>query len=607
MPGRIEDYALIGDCRSAALVGRDGSIDWLCWPRFDSDACFAALLGEPEHGRWLVAPTAAVSRIQRRYRDKTLVLETDFEVEDGAVRLIDLMDLGGDCPALIRIAKGLHGRVPMRSELVLRLGYGVVVPWVTRMEDGGTRAVAGPDQLILRSAVSHKGEDLKSVADFTIGPGDTVPFVLSYASSHDITPVPIDPQRALRDTESFWAKWAKRCGYHGPWADAVVHSHIVLKALTHASTGGIVAAPTTSLPERIGGIRNWDYRFCWLRDATFSLLSLMNAGYYDEAKAWRDWLLRAVAGSPSQIQVMYGIAGERRLTELELPWLPGYQGCRPVRIGNAAHNQLQLDVFGEVMDTLHQARCGGLDLDHNAWALQRALIAHLETIWQEPDEGIWEVRSGRHQFTHSKVMAWVAMDRAIRSAETCHLDAPLEHWRRIRRQIHEDACRNGYNAEIGSFVQCYGGKTLDASLLLIPIVGFLPAEDPRVRHTVDAIRQRLKVDALVLRYDSTVTRDGLPPGEGAFLACSFWLVDNLAMLGRHDEACELFDRLLDLRNDVGLLAEEYDPRTRRQQGNFPHVFSHVALADSAWRLTKTAKLIRWPDLNLLDFRVLKRR
>lgn len=592
MPKRIEDYALIGDCRSVALVARDGSIDWLCWPRFDSEACFAALLGNSDHGRWLVAPAAPVTQTRRRYREKTLILETEFETDSGAVTLVDFMSVSENGPALIRVVKGRRGRVAMKTELVIRLGYGAVVPWVSRLADGTLRAVAGPDMLTLRTTATLKGQDLKTIADFEVGPGEAVWFVLSYSPSHLPLPAPVDAPVVLGRTEAFWRNWGDRCRYKGPWEEAVVQSHIVLKALTYAPTGGIVAAPTTSLPEQIGGPRNWDYRFCWLRDSTFSLLSLMNAGYYDEAKAWRDWLLRAVAGSPGQIQPMYGIAGERRLTEWEVSWLPGYQGCRPVRIGNAAHNQLQLDVFGEIMDTLLQARRGGLEPSDEGWTLQRALMAHLETIWDEPDEGIWEVRSGRRHFTHSKIMAWVALDRAIRSAEEFKLEGPLDRWRKLRRRIHDDVCRRGYNPEIGAFVQCYGGKTLDASLLLIPLVGFLPPEDSRVRATVETIEKRLMADGLVLRYDSAATQDGLPSGEGAFLACSFWLVDNFALMGQHTKARALFERLLDVRNDVGLLAEEYDPRTRRQLGNFPQVFSHVALADSAWNLTQAEKPIR---------------
>lgn len=584
MPAPIEEYALIGDCRSAALVARDGSIDWLCWPRFDSDACFAALLGGAEHGRWRIGPVGPALRTRRRYRPKTLVLETEFEVEGGAVTLVDFMSMSADSPALIRLVAGRRGQVAMGMELVIRFGYGAIVPWVNRMDDGALRAVAGPDMLILRTAAPHRGEDLKTVSDFTVGAGETVSFALSYSLSHASLPGPVDPQAALRETEALWRNWTERCQYEGPWAEAVVHSHVVLKALTYTPTGGIVAAPTTSLPEEIGGLRNWDYRFCWLRDATFSLLSLMNAGYYDEAEAWRDWLLRAVAGSPNQIQPVYGLAGEHRLTEWELPWLPGYEGSRPVRIGNAAHGQLQIDVVGAVMDSLYQARRGGLGPSHESWALQRELIGYLETIWNEPDEGIWEVRSGRHHFTHSKVMAWVALDRAIRSAEEFRLDAPLDHWRGLRTRIHEEVCRKGYDSKVGAFVQCYGGKALDANLLLLPLVGFLPVADPRIRNTVEAIERQLMVDGFLLRYDSAITDDGFPAGEGAFLACSFWLTDNLVLLGRRREAREIFERLLDIRNDVGLLGEEYDPRTRRQLGNFPHVFSHVALADTARNL-----------------------
>lgn len=592
MASRIEDYALIGDCRSAALVGRDGSIDWLCWPRFDSQACFAALLGTPEHGRWILKPAAGTIATRRRYRGKTFVLETEFDTGDGAVTLIDFMSINGAGQDLIRLVVAKRGQVAMRSELVIRFGYGDVVPWVNRLEDGTLRAIAGPDQVTLRTTAPLRGEALKTVSDFTIGKGETIPFVLSYAASHLPLPKPIDYCAALAATKAFWTAWADRCRYEGPWADAVVRSHLVLKALTYAPTGGIVAAPTTSLPELPGGSRNWDYRFCWLRDSTFSLLSLMNAGYFDEARAWRDWLLRAVAGSPDRLQIMYGVAGERDLAERKLAWLPGYECSLPARIGNAAHSQLQLDVYGEVMDTLHHARRGGLEYGEESWRLQRALVSHLETIWQQPDEGIWEVRSGRHHFTHSKVMAWVALDRAIRSAEEFRLEAPLECWRVLRGQIHEEVCRRGYNADLGSFVQCYDGQTLDASLLLLPLVGFLPADDPRVRGTVRAVEQRLMVDGMVLRYDTQHTKDGLPPGEGAFLACSFWLADNFVLLGRHRDARKLFERLLETCNDVGLLAEEYDPRSPRQLGNFPHVFSHVALADTARNLTTAAQPAR---------------
>ena len=592
MPAHIEDYALIGDCRSAALVARDGSIDWLCWPQFDSDACFAALLGGPEHGRWLICPADPAARIRRRYRDKTLILETDFEAEEGSITLTDFMDVSGDQPHLIRLVTGRRGKVTVRTELLMRPGYGAVVPWVNRTEDGSLRAIAGPDMLTLRTTAPIHGEDLRTIATFQVAAGETVPFTLTYSPSHLPLPRPIEPDASLAQTETFWTGWAERCRYEGRWAEVVVHSHIVLKALTFAPTGGIVAAPTTSLPELIGGVRNWDYRFCWLRDATFSLLSLMNAGYFDEAQAWRDWLLRAVAAGPARIQSLYGLNGERRLTELELSWLPGYETSRPVRIGNAADGQLQLDVFGELMDALYQARKGGLAGDETSWALQRALIQHLEGIWSEPDEGFWEVRCGRRHFTHSKVMAWVALDRMIRSVTEFKLDGPLEQWCALRKSIHSDICRNGYNSELGSFVQCYGGKELDASLLLIPLVGFLPASDPRVLGTVDAIERRLMVDGLILRYDSAAMDDGLPPGEGAFLACSFWLADDLVLLGRRDEACRLFERLLDLRNDVGLLAEQYDVQRGRQLGNFPHVFSHVGLAETARNLTQVHKQAR---------------
>ena len=591
MPSLIEDYALIGDCETAALVARDGSIDWLCWPRFDSGACFAALLGSEENGRWLIAPADPSPRVTRRYRNGSLILETEFETPEGAVTLIDFMPLRGVASDLVRLAVGRRGQVMMRTELVLRFDYGSAVPWVTRLEDGtGLRAVAGPDMVVLRTPAPLRGENLKTVGEFTISAGEVVSFVLTYGPSHLPLPEPLDPQTALDDTVAFWADWSSHCRHAGGWRDAVLRSHITLKALTYAPTGGIVAAPTTSLPERIGGPRNWDYRFCWLRDATFTLISLMDAGYYEEAKAWRDWLLRAVAGSPSQIQIMYGLSGERRLSEWEVPWLAGYEGSRPVRIGNAAQTQRQLDVFGEVMDALHQARRGGLDTTEAGWALQRALVQHLETIWSEPDEGIWEVRGGRRHFTHSKVMAWVALDRAIRGIEEFGLSGPLERWRALRSRIHEEVCRQGFDPDLGSFVQSYGSRHLDASLLLLPLVGFLPPDDPRVRGTVAAIEQRLLVeDTFVLRYDTEETLDGLPPGEGAFLACSFWLADNLLLQGREAQARALFERLLALRNDVGLLAEEYDPVARRQVGNFPQAFSHIALANTARNLTLPSK------------------
>ena len=589
MPARIEDYALIGDCETAALVGRDGSIDWLCWPRFDSGACFAALLGTPEHGRWKIAPCDPEPRVTRRYRDGTLILETEFETATGVVTLIDFMPLRGTASDLARMVVGKRGRVEMRVELVLRFYYGAIVPWVTRLDDGSLRAIAGPDMVVLRSDVELHGEGLTSVGDFAIEEGDTASFVLTYSPSHIPAPKAVKARAALADTEKYWREWSDKGTYEGEWKEPVQRSLITLKALTYKPTGGIVAAPTTSLPEQLGGTRNWDYRFCWLRDATLTLLALMDGGYYDEASAWREWLLRACAGSPSQVQIMYGVAGERLLREWPVEWLPGYQGSAPVRIGNAAHAQLQLDVFGEVMDALHQGRKGGLPRSLESWDLQRALVNHLETIWDKPDQGIWEVRGQPQHFTHSKVMAWVALDRAIKSAEEFRQDHTLDRWRRLRAHIHDEVCRRAFDPEIGAFVQAYGSKLLDASLLLMPLVGFLPPEDPRVRATVEAIEQRLVADGFVLRYDSAATDDGLPAGEGAFLACSFWLVDNLVLQGRSDDARRMFERLLALRNDVGLLSEEYDPQLGRQVGNFPQAFSHVSLVDSAFNLGHAAQ------------------
>ena len=593
MPLAIEDYALVGDCETAALVGRDGSIDWLCWPRFDSDACLAALLGGPEHGRWLVAPADATGvEVSRRYRDGTLVLETEFATADGgAVVVIDFMPPRDAASDLVRLVVGRRGRVAMRTELVLRFGYGAAVPWVSRLEDGRLRAISGPDMVLLASTVAHRGEGLATRGEFVVAAGETVAFSLTWSPSHLPPPDPVDPGAALADTESFWRDWSARCGPAGAWTEAVRRSLITLKALTYAPTGGIVAAATTSLPERLGGERNWDYRFCWVRDATLTLLALLGAGYGEEARAWRDWLLRAAAGSPSQLQIMYGIAGERRLTEWEAPWLPGYQGAVPVRIGNAAHGQLQLDVFGELMDALYQAMRAGIRGEDGApsWQLAKALLAHLDRVWREPDEGIWEVRGGRRHFTHSKVMAWVAFDRAVRMAEEFGLDGEIDRWRALRREIHAEVCRHGYDAGLGSFVQSYGGRELDASLLLLPLMGFLPADEPRVRGTVAAVERRLVVDGLVRRYDTGEARDGLPPGEGAFLACSFWLADVYVLMGRVDEARALFESLLALRNDVGLLAEEYDPAAGRQVGNFPQAFSHVALVSTALNLSRAGK------------------
>jgi GH15 family glucan-1,4-alpha-glucosidase len=585
----IEDYAVIGDCETAALVGRDGSIDWLCWPRFDSDACFAALLGTREHGRWLIRPASPVTSAERRYKGASLILETRFETAQGAVRVVDFMPLRTTNSDVVRLVVGERGRVPMRLELIIRFGYGADVPWVTRLPDeSGIRAIAGPDMLVLRSPVQVRGENLHSVADFTVAEGETIPFVLTYGASHSEMPRAIDAETALDETQAYWLEWAARHTDASPWADAVLRSLLTLKALTYAPTGGLVAAATTSLPERIRGSRNWDYRLCWLRDATLTLMALMNSGYYEEAKAWRDWLLRAAAGSPRQMQIMYGLAGERRLTEWEVPWLPGYEGSRPVRIGNAAHSQLQLDVYGEIMDAMHQARRGGLPEDKAAWALQRELLEHLEGIWREPDEGIWEVRGGRQHFTHSKVMAWVAFDRGVKSVEIFGLDGPVDRWRKTCHEIHDEVCTKGYDATRRTFVQTYGSSLLDASLLLLPAVGFLPASHPRFLGTVAAIERELVRDGLVWRYNSAATRDGLPRGEGAFLPCSFWLADAYEMMGRSEEARRLFERLVGLANDVGLLAEEYDPDAGRQLGNFPQAFSHLALINTANNLTRAA-------------------
>ena len=586
---RIEDYALIGDCESAALVSRDGSIDWLCWPRFDSDACFAALLGTPEHGRFRIAPEGEPTKVTRRYRPNTLILETRFETAGGAVMLIDFMPIRGRNPDCVRIAVGEHGSVKMCAELVLRFGYGEIVPWVRKLGDGSLRAIAGPDMVVLRTPVHLRGENMKTVGAFTVSEGDRVPFVLSYGPSHLPIPEAFAADAALNDTESFWNEWSHKGRSEGPWSDAICRSLITLKALTYAPTGGMVAAPTTSLPERIGGNRNWDYRYCWVRDATLTLLALMNAGYYEEAQAWRDWLTRAVAGRPEQLEVMYGVGGERRLTEWEVPWLPGYENSAPVRIGNAAHSQLQLDVFGEVMDTLHQGRRGGLPASDSGWDVQIALLDHLETIWRKPDHGIWEVRTEPQHFTYSKAMVWVAFDRAIKSADMFGLPGDVTRWRRARDEVCVEVTAHGWSDRRNSFVRTYGGNDLDASLLLLAPVGFLKPGDPRYRRTVEAIERDLVVDGLVLRYDSLKSRDGLPAGEGAFLACSFWLADAYLLLGRRDDAERLFKRLVGLANDVGLLSEEYDPRAKRHLGNFPQAFSHVALINTAFNLTRAEK------------------
>ncbi len=588
MPLAIEDYALIGGCHTAALVGRDGSIDWLCFPRFDSAACFAALLGEPRHGRWLMAPAGAVQRVRRRYREGTLILETDFETADGAVRVIDSMPLSDERWNVVRIVEGLRGRVAMRMELIIRFDYGSIVPWV-RQSDHALTATAGPDTVELRAKVATRGEGLKTVAEFSVSPGERIPFVLNHRASYEAERPAVDPEQALEATERSWREWFEHCTYRGRWRDAVERSLIVLKALTYAPTGGIVAAPTTSLPEAPGGVRNWDYRFCWLRDATFTLNAFLAAGYRDEAVAWREWLLRAAAGAPGDLRILYSVTGKRHSDERQLAWLPGYQGAAPVRVGNAASEQFQLDVYGEVLDTLYLARCAGLPPEPHAWQMERALLGFLELHWQQPDEGIWEVRGPRRHFTHSKVMAWVAFDRAVKAVESFGLDGPLEHWRQVRDTIHAQVCLSGFDAQRNAFVQSYGSAELDASLLLIPLVGFLPASDPRVRGTLEAIERELLVDGLVQRYSSASGLDGLPPGEGAFLPCSFWRADNLALSGRRRDAEALFERLLALGNDVGLMAEEYAPRARRMLGNFPQALTHVALVNTARLLSLQAR------------------
>jgi GH15 family glucan-1,4-alpha-glucosidase len=584
MPNRIEDYAAIGNCETIALVGRDGSIDWLGFPRFDSAACFSALLGKSDQGRWLIAPATDCTQISRRYRGDTLILETTFETETGSACVIDFMSRRDGVSDLVRIVRGITGTVAMRTELIVRFEYGSVVPWVSRLEDRRLELTAGPDRLMLETRVLLRGANLSSIGEFDVAADDEVSFTLSWSRSYHPLPPPFRARDALAEVELFWSNWAAPIKRAGEWSEPVLRSLLTLKALSHRETGGIVAAGTTSLPEKIGGARNWDYRFCWLRDATFTLYALLEAGFLDEAKAWRQWLLRAVAGSPDELQIMYGVAGERRLVEYEVPWLAGYQKSAPVRIGNAAAGQVQLDVYGEVLDALYVARRAGLAANDASWGLECALIEHLETIWDQPDDGIWEVRGGRKHFTHSKVMAWVAFDRAVRSSEEFGLEAPLEHWRAIRDRIHRRVCDNGFDGKQNSFVQSFGGTALDASLLLIPIVGFLPATDARIRGTLSAIEQNLVRDGFVLRYHTTTETDGLPPGEGAFLACSFWLADNYVLQGRIDEARVLFVKLLSLRNDVGLLAEEYDPISKRQLGNFPQAFSHLGLINTARNL-----------------------
>ncbi len=582
MSERIEDYAMIGDCHTAALVSKKGSIDWLCLPHFDSGACFAALLGTPENGYWSICPMGEVRRLRRKYRKGTLVLETEFTTDSGSVVVIDCMVPRDGNPELLRLVRGIAGRVEMKTEIVLRFDYGSVVPWVTGC-DTGISAIAGPDKVNLRTRVPLRGEDFKTIANFAITEGEEISFDLAWHPSHLPAPLPINVQASIQQTEEWWLDWSKRCTYKGEWQDAVERSLITLKALTFDPTGGIVAAPTTSLPEALGGVRNWDYRFCWVRDATLTLHALMDAGYLEEARNWRQWLLRAVAGHPSELNILYGLRGERRLTELELPWLEGYEGSKPVRIGNAAYQQFQLDIFGEVFDTLFQYRKAGLEApDETREDVAQALVEFLLTAWEQPDDGIWEVRGPRRQFTHSKMMAWVAMDRAVKALELKWFSADIEKWRAVRDAIHEQVCAQGFDRELNSFVQSYGSKHLDASLLIMPVVGFLPAHDPRVLGTVAAIERHLmSKEGFVARYSTDPNVDGLPQGEAAFLACTFWLADNYILQGRRADAVHTMELLLGIRNDVGLLAEEYDVEVKRLLGNFPQAFSHIGLVNTA--------------------------
>jgi GH15 family glucan-1,4-alpha-glucosidase len=583
---RIEDYALIGDCHTGALVSKQGSIDWLCLPNFDSAACFASLVGTPENGHWTISPSSPVCSVRRRYREGTLILETEFETDSGSVLLIDFMTPPNETPELVRLVQGIKGQVPMRMELVVRFDYGSVVPWVEKTEHG-ISAIGGPDMVSLRTQVPLRGEDFKTIGEFTVSEGQVIPFNLTWYPSHLHEPSPLNIPEALRNTGQWWAEWSGRSSYQGKWRDAVVRSLITLKALTFLPTGGIVAAPTTSLPELIGGVRNWDYRFCWVRDAALTLRALVNAGYLDEAKAWREWLLRAVAGHPSELNIVYGIRGERRLPELELSWLSGYEGSKPVRTGNAAYEQFQLDIFGEVADTLYQCRKAGLEsFENKREGVGEALLEFLETGWERPDEGLWEVRGPQRHFTHSKMMAWVAMDRAVKSMEEGWLPENPE-WRRLRKQIHEQVCRQGFNTDLNSFVQFYGSKHMDASLLMMPLMGFLPPDDPRILGTVKAVEKHLmSQEGFVARYTTDPNVDGLPHGEAMFLACTFWLADNYVLQGRREDAVRTFERLLAIRNDVGLLAEEYDPAAKRLLGNFPQAFSHVGLVNTAFNLGK---------------------
>jgi GH15 family glucan-1,4-alpha-glucosidase len=597
VPLAIEDYALIGDCETAALVGRDGSIDWLCWPAFDSDACFAALLGNERNGRWLIAPAGKVVQSKRRYWDNTLILETMFETDGGTVALIDFMPPRGKASDVIRFVHGISGRVKLRMELIIRFGFGASIPWVKRSEEPFTLlAIAGPDMAVLRTPIETRGENMTTVADFEVGEGETVPFVLTYGPSHLPVPDAVNPAIALGETEDFWTEWCNRCTYEGEHRALVLRSLITLKALTYAPTGGIVAAPTTSLPEKLGGARNWDYRFCWLRDATFTLLALMNSGYTEEAAAWYSWLSRAAAGSPADMQIMYGIMGHRRLLEWEAAWLPGYQGAQPVRIGNAAHAQLQLDVYGELLDAFYQARVAKLHLGRETWDLSAAALKHVAEVWDHPDHGIWERRGQPKHYVFSKVMCWVAFDRAVKGAERFGFEGPVQQWRQLRDTIRDDVCKRGFDRELNSFVESYDAKILDASLLLLPAVGFLPASDPRIRGTIMAIETHMMRDGFVLRHDPREVSDEIQPIEGAFLACSLWLADACVLAGEIGKAQTLFDRVVRLANDLGLFAEEYDSVAARQTGNFPQALTHIALINTAHNLDEATKASQKPAM-----------
>jgi GH15 family glucan-1,4-alpha-glucosidase len=594
---RIEDYGLIGDCETAALVGCDGSIDWLCWPSFDCDACFAGLLGTDKNGRWLIAPAQEVQSTSRRYWDKTLILETRFETADGIVAVIDFMPPRGNASDIVRLVRGVSGRVKMRMELVIRFGFGTDIPWVKQSEDGSALlAICGQDMTVLRTPVKTRGEDLTTVADFEVAEGEAIPFVLTYGPSHLAVPEPIDPAQALQDTKDFWTEWSGRCTYQGEYRDLVMRSLITLKALTFQPTGGIVAAPTTSLPEKLGGARNWDYRYCWLRDATFTLLALMNSGYTEEALCWHDWLLRAAAGAPAHMQIMYGIMGQRRLLEWEAGWLPGYEGAQPVRIGNAAHAQLQLDVYGELMDAFHQARMAKLKLDDGSWDLECKVLEHLAEIWNEPDSGIWERRGAGKHYVSSKVMTWVAFDRAIKSAETFGFEAPLDQWRNLRDTIHRDVCEKGFDRVQNTFVESYGSQLLDASILLLPSVGFLPPSDPRVVGTLEAIETYMLRDGFVLRHDPREVLNEKQPIEGAFLACSLWLADAYVLTGQTAKSQALFDRVVAVANDLGLFAEEFDSGVGRQSGNFPQALTHIALINTAHNISDAKRASEKPAM-----------